>query len=136
MTVDHFRGDWFTRRRYILYLLVVSLVGGLVAGYLLGGEHTVAALVAAALAAIALPLPKVLSRRSFFDERDRHIDGRAATYLMYLVTALGIAFLAGPIVLEQLGVLPLQGWMLFVGLVLMAEVYLYLAISLVLRYRA
>lgn len=136
MNVDHLRTDWFTRRRYVAYLGVVSLIGGLVSGYLLGDEHTLAALATAGLAAIALALPTVLSSQPLFDERDRRIDGRAATYVMYLVTASGIAFLAGPIVLEQLGVLPLQGWMLFVGLVLMAEVYVYIAIWLVIRYRS
>lgn len=136
MTVGRVRTDWFTRRRYWIYVGLVSMVGGGLSGYLLGQEHTFPALAVAGLLAIALALPTVFSSRPLSDERDRQIDGRAATYLMYLVTASGIAFLAGPIVLEQLGVLPLQGWMLFVGLVLMAEVYLYLAISLILRYRA
>lgn len=136
MNVDHVRGDWFTRRRYVLYILIVSLVGGFAAGYLLADEHTVPALVIAGLVAIAAAVPRALSRRSFFDERDRHIDGRAAVYVMYLVTASSVAFLAGPIVLEQLGVLAVEGWMLVVGLVLIVQVYCYVAISLLLRYRA
>lgn len=137
MNVDRFRADWFTRRRYVLYLLVVSLVAGFVAGSLLADEQTFVALATAGLGAIALALPNALSRqRCFFDERDRQIDGRAATYVLYVVTVSSIAFLAGPIVLEQLGVLAVRGWMLVVGLVLIAQVYLYLTISLVLRYRS
>lgn len=136
MNVDRFRADWFTRRRYVLYLLAVSLVGGFVAGYLLAGERTFAALATAGLGAIALTIPNALSRRCLFDERDRQIDGRAAIYVFYIVAVSSIAFLAGPIVLEQLGVLKVQGWMLVVGLILSVQVYLYLTISLVLRYRS
>jgi uncharacterized membrane protein len=136
MNVERFRIHGLTRRRYLAYLFVVSLLGGTVVGYLLGDEHTLPALAAGGLVAVALAAPTLLARRPLFDERDRRIDDRAARYVMGLVTASSIVFLAGPIVLEQLGVVPLQGWMLFVGLVLIAQVYVYVGISLLLRYHS
>lgn len=136
MNVERFRVDAITRWRYVAYLFVVSLLGGAVVGYLLADEHTAPALAAGGLVALALAAPKLLVRRPLFDERDRRIDDRAARYVMGLVTASSIAFLAGPIVLEQLGLVPLQGWMLVVGLVLIAQVYVYVGISLLLRYRS
>lgn len=136
MNVDAYRIDSMTRRRYLGYVLVTSLVGGGIVGYLLGGEHTAAALATAGLLPIVLVVPKVLARRKLFDERDRRMDERAARYTMIVVLALALPSLAGPIVLEQLGIVPLQGWLLGVGLVLMGLVYLYLAILGVLNYRA
>ncbi|AGN00487.1 hypothetical protein L593_02680 [Salinarchaeum sp. Harcht-Bsk1] len=136
MNVDAYRIDWLTRRRYLAYVLVTSLVGGGIVGYLLGGEHTAAALAAAGVVAIAIVVPKLLARRTLFDERDRRMDERAAWYTMVIVLALALPSLVAPIVLEQLGVVPLQGWLLGIGIVLMGIVYLYLAIVLALNYRA
>lgn|GEM_PF-3605483 len=136
MTVAHLRTEWITRRRYVGYILVVSLLGGLTAGYLLGGEHTAAALATGGVTAGLLALPRLVATRTLFDERDYRIDERAARYTMYVVMAAGIGGLVGPIVLEQLGVLPLQGWALFTGVVCMGIVYLYVGVSLVLRYSA
>lgn len=131
-----YRIDWLTRRRYLGYVLVTSLLGGAIVGYLLGGEHTGAALATAGVVGILIAVPKLPSRRTLFDERDRRMDERAAWYTMVIVMALALPCLVGPIVLEQLGVVPLQGWLLGIGIVLMGIVYLYLAIVLVLNYRA
>lgn len=131
-----YRFDWITRRRYLAYVGSVSLAGGLFVGYLLGGEHTLPALAVAGVAGVALVLPKVLAERPLFDERDRRMDERAARYTMLVVTALALPALAGPVVLEQLGIVPFQDWMLLVGLVLTAEVYLFVGIVFVLNYRS
>jgi uncharacterized membrane protein len=131
-----YRIDWLTRRRYLGYVLVTSLVGGAVVGYLLGGERTGAALATAGVVGILIAVPKLLAGRTLFDERDRRMDERAARYTMLVVTALALPSLAGPIVLEQLGIVPFQGWLLGIGVVLIGIVYCYLAILAVLNYRA
>lgn len=136
MNLDAYRIDWLTRRRYLTYVLVVSLGGGAIVGYLLGGEHTAAALASAGVVALALVVPKLLARRRLFDERDRRMDERAARYTMMVVLALALPCLAGPIVLDQLGIVPLQEWLLGVGVVLVGIVYCYLAIVAVLNYKA
>lgn len=136
MNVDAYRIDWLTRRRYLAYVLVTSLLGGGIFGYLLAGEHTAAALATAGVFAVLLAVPYLLARRTLFDERDRRMDERAARYTMIVVLALALPSLAGPIVLEQLGIVPFQGWLLGTGLVLMGIVYCYLAILAVLNYRA
>lgn len=136
MNVDAYRIDWMTRRRYLVYVLVSSLVGGGIVGYLLGGERTVAALATAGVVGIAIVVPKVLARRTLFDERDRRMDERAARYTMLVVMAISLPALVGPIVLEQFGIVPLQGWALGVGVLCIGIVYLYLAIQGLLNYRA
>lgn len=136
MTAMGVSTDWFTRRRYIGYLLVVCGLGGFVAGALLGDEHTLLALAVLGVTALLAALPRVVSDRRLFDERDCRIDDRAARYTMYVVMVLGLGGLIGPIVLEQLGVREVTGGGLLIGLVMMGLVYLYVGISLVLRYRA
>ena len=136
MNLERYRIDGLSRRRYLGYLFVVSLVGGAIAGYLLASERTFAALATAGVFALLLAVPGTLSTRPIFDERDRRIDDRAARYVMFLVMAASVGFLAIPIVLEQFGVLQVQDWMLFVGLVLLVQVDCYVAISMVLRYRS
>lgn len=136
MNADRYRVDWITRRRYFGYLAVVSLLGGGIGGYLLGGEHTLAAVAVLGLTGLALVVPKLLAERPLFDERDRRMDERAARYTMWLVFGLSIPLLVVPIVLEQLGIVPLQGWALGLGAVFIGLVYVYVAIVLVLNYRA
>lgn len=136
MTLQRVRTDWFTRRRYIAYVLVVSMTGGLIMGYLLGVEHTIPGVTVGGLTAALVAIPRVVASRPLFDERDYRLDDRAARYTIYVVTATGLLGLVGPIVVEQLGIAPFQGWALVVGLVCMGIVYLYVGISLVLRYRA
>lgn len=136
MSVDWFRVEWITRRRYFAYLAGLSLAGGGVAGYLLAGEQTLAAVAVIGLIGLALVVPKLLAERPLFDERDRRLDERAARYAMLVVLALSIPLLVIPIVLEQLGIAPLQEWALGLGVAFTGLVYLYLAIVLVLNYRA
>lgn len=136
MNVDVYRIGWMTRRRYLAYVLVLSLLGGGVVGYLLGGEHTAAALATAGVVGISIVVPRLLARGTLFDERDRRMDERAARYTMMVVTAAALPCLAGPIVLEQLGIVPLQGWAIGVGVVCIGIVYCYLAIVAALNYRA
>ena len=136
MNADRYRVDWITRRRYFGYLATLSLLGVGVGGYLLGGEHTLPSVAVFAVTGLALAVPKLLAERPLFDERDRRIDERAARYTILLVVGLSLPLLVIPIVLEQLGIVPLLRWALGLGVVFIGLVYVYLAIVLALNYRA